>query len=555
MIEMSEAGSSEFVTQLNDAARSLPFWPWCLVLTIVLMALSPWVVLAGAPLTVWLFWKDKVRRTVVAFYDVQGTEAARFQQVVDSFEQARSAQRAWQVIASGAVSTTHQHKVNAGASALVNRLSLTRDIGGPRHLSSNIAVPSLATPRRSVYLLPDRILVRDGRHYGDIAYENLRSEAALQRFIEDGAVPSDSVVLGHTWQYVNVKGGPDRRFKNNRKLPIVQYGRLTLSGSGGYSAIFDFSTPLASSTLERSLRAMTSVPTTPPPPAPAYAHPQGSLPPTPPIDLDQLLDEGANPAGPTNPDYARPAVTALSRRRLSAQGRVTVVGESHHQPALQRAARGAFAGTDPEQHLPVVATLVPEPDNPHDPYAVRVDVVTDGRPVTVGYLSRATARTYQRPLLALLDQGCIGTCPARITGGGSGRSHGIYLHLADPDALLLENLGGETDLLEPSRQITVTQEEDHQETLAHYHRMGLPRTLVVAELASSTVSRGKHKGAYAIEVRLRGARVGELTAAMGSRYQHLVVAAEKKGDQPLCEATLTHSERGYQIDLHLPRTQ
>ncbi|MGH3905416.1 MAG: hypothetical protein ACRDTE_14690 [Pseudonocardiaceae bacterium] len=181
-----------------------------------------------------MFWKDRVRRTVVAFYDVHGAEEARrFQRLVDSFEQARGAQRAWHVVASGAVSTTYQHKVNAGASALVRLLPLTRSLGGPAHLSSNIAVPSLATARRSVYLLPDRVLIRDGRHYADVAYENLRSLATVQQFIEDGAVPSDSLVLGHTWQYVNVKGGPDRRFTNNRQLPILQYGRLTLSGAGG----------------------------------------------------------------------------------------------------------------------------------------------------------------------------------------------------------------------------------------------------------------------------------------------------------------------------------
>lgn len=84
----------------------------------------------------------------MAFYDVHGAEEARrFQRLVDSFEQARGVQRAWHVVASGAVLTTYQHKVNAGASSLVRRLPLTRCLGGPTHLASNIAVPSLATAR------------------------------------------------------------------------------------------------------------------------------------------------------------------------------------------------------------------------------------------------------------------------------------------------------------------------------------------------------------------------------------------------------------------------
>ncbi|WP_431879962.1 DUF4236 domain-containing protein [Amycolatopsis sacchari] len=537
-IEMAEVGSSELVMQLNDAARSPLFWPWSLALTLVLTVLSPWVLLAGIPLTVWLFWKDMVRRTVVAFYDVQGPEATRFQRLVDSFGKARTAQRAWHVVASGAVSTTHQHKTNAGASALVKRVPLTMGVGGPRHLSSNIAIPSLTTPRRSIYLLPDRVLVRDGRHYADIAYGSLRSEAALQRFIEDGSVPSDSLVLGHTWQYVNVKGGPDRRFKNNRKLPILQYGRLSLTGSGGYQAIFDFSTPRASSVLGESLTAMSAALVAPPPRRqPASGGPSPSVPS---VDLDRLVENGVKP---------------LPRRRLSAQGRVSVVGESHYQEALRRAVGGAAAGTEPERHLPVVATLVPEPENRHDPCAVRVDVVTGAGTATVGYLSRSDARAYQPPLLTMLRQGRIGTCPAKVTGGAAGRSYGIYLHLADPQALLLHNLVDDADLLEPARLVTVIREEDHQETLAPYHRAGSPRTFLAAELVSSTVSRGKYEGAYAVEVRLDGARVGELTAAMSARYQNLIVEAETRGTQPMCEAMLTHGARGYQIDLLLPNVR
>ncbi|MGH3965475.1 MAG: hypothetical protein ACRDRY_19825 [Pseudonocardiaceae bacterium] len=76
-LEMTEVESSDLVAQLNDAARSALFWPWCLALTMALMFLSPLLFLVGAPLTLWMFSKDRVRRTVVAFYDVHGAEEAR----------------------------------------------------------------------------------------------------------------------------------------------------------------------------------------------------------------------------------------------------------------------------------------------------------------------------------------------------------------------------------------------------------------------------------------------------------------------------------------------
>ena len=83
-----------------------------------------------------------------------------------------------------------------------------------------------------------------------------------------------------------------------------------------------------------------------------------------PIDLDRLLRDSAAPSVSTSSGagHARSAAGApLSRRRLSADGRLAVVGESHYQPALHRAARGVAAGSDFDQHLPIVAVLIRSP--------------------------------------------------------------------------------------------------------------------------------------------------------------------------------------------------
>lgn len=531
-LEMASVSPSELVTQLNDAARSTSFWPWCLVLVLMLALLSPWVLLAGVPLTLWVFWKDRVRRTVAVFYDVHGQEEARrFQLLVDSFEQVRAVERGWHVVASGAISTTHQHKTNAGAASVVKRLSVTTGLNGPRHFASNIAVPSLVTAQRSVHFLPDRLLIRDGNHYADVRYPSLACAATTCRFIEEEAVPSDGIVLGHTWQYVNVKGGPDRRYKNNRRLPILRYGQLTLSGSGGFNAVFDFSHPRASSALATALAEMSSA-------LPAQA-PRAE----------------AGSAGAPSPSTITGAAQGpqLSRRRLSADGRVSVVGEAQYQATLQRLTRGVAVGMEMDAHIPVVVELVPEPENPHDPCAVRVDLIIGTGTETVGYLSRADARAYQPVLLRLRHDGYLGVCPARISGGGAGRFYGVYLHLAGPQALLLENLMSDIALLEPDHQVTVTREENHQETLARYCSATDACTRVATELVPSTVTRGKHEGSYAIEVRLGGQRVGELTAAMSDRYKHLVPPHADNGSNPMCEALITFGDRGYQIDLRLPK--
>ena len=66
-----------------------------------------------------------------------------------------------------------------------------------------------------------------------IPYDDLDVWDSDTRFIESEQVPRDAEVVGETWQYVNKKGGPDRRFKNNRRLPIVRYGQLRFESSTG----------------------------------------------------------------------------------------------------------------------------------------------------------------------------------------------------------------------------------------------------------------------------------------------------------------------------------
>ena len=77
------------------------------------------------------------------------------------------------------------------------------------------------------------ILYRDGRGFGAIAYTDLQVRQSFIRFIENDAVPGDATVVDHTWRYVNKSGGPDRRFNNNRQLPVLQLGELIFTSSKG----------------------------------------------------------------------------------------------------------------------------------------------------------------------------------------------------------------------------------------------------------------------------------------------------------------------------------
>lgn len=190
--ELLPAESSELVEGLNATAKRHRLWPWVLALVIVLtFALSPLTLIAGVPALIAALWRDRVQRTLVTFYELDGPPAARYASLID-FSTITTVRKGWHTVAKGAPRTTHQRKVNAGASTVVRREALTRSLAGPPHLASNIAIPTLQSSSRSMYLLPDRALVRGGSRYADIGYDELRAITGPFRFIEDGRVPSDA---------------------------------------------------------------------------------------------------------------------------------------------------------------------------------------------------------------------------------------------------------------------------------------------------------------------------------------------------------------------------
>lgn len=85
------------------------------------------------------------------------------------------------------------------------------------------------------------MLVYDAGGVGAVGYRELQLSVQVTRFIEDGTAPPDARVVDYTWRYVNKKGGPDRRFKQNRQLPICLYDEITLRSSTGLDEVLQVS--------------------------------------------------------------------------------------------------------------------------------------------------------------------------------------------------------------------------------------------------------------------------------------------------------------------------
>jgi hypothetical protein len=102
--------------------------------------------------------------------------------------------------------------------------------------------------KSTAYFYPGFVLVDSG-HGSDFALidmTELEITYTATNFTETEAVPADAQVIGSTWAKANKNGSRDRRFAHNRELPIMRYGCLNLTSTGGMNEAFMFSNADAS---------------------------------------------------------------------------------------------------------------------------------------------------------------------------------------------------------------------------------------------------------------------------------------------------------------------
>lgn len=182
--------------------------------------------------------RDALRKSVVLLYDFDTETERLYEDLHSSAASVAGCAGVWHVASKGDV---HDRKYFAGASELVERRRTFVRRESPPFLKTNIDVVAIGVGRQTLYLFPDRILVYDHGGVGAVSYRDLRVSVRDQRFIESDGVPSDAEVVDRTWKYVNKKGGPDRRFKDNSELPICLYEEIHLSSETGLNELLQIS--------------------------------------------------------------------------------------------------------------------------------------------------------------------------------------------------------------------------------------------------------------------------------------------------------------------------
>lgn len=223
-------------------------------------------------------WLDSYRRTTVLYYDLEGDAETAYGRLTEGYDGLNGCAAKWHIEAGGAIQSLTAWKRNAGASHLVNRKSTTLAYTLPSVIKSNVTPPALHVGRQVMFFMPDTVLVQDGSRVGAVSYADLNVRWQDSMFIETERVPSDARIVDHTWKHPNKSGSPDRRFKDNRQIPICLYETMHLTSISGVNELVEFSRTGVVAAFVEGCRMLAALPrernptiVLPPAPAPAPA--------------------------------------------------------------------------------------------------------------------------------------------------------------------------------------------------------------------------------------------------------------------------------------------
>lgn len=207
---------------------------------LISLLLSFWAPLLLLVLLAFIVLKIYVKKTgmVELDYTIDADQQDEIDQRINDMLKVANSNRVWRIMETSKVI---DQKYEAGASNTVKRVSCVTMTKAPFPFKTNAPVVAFISGNETLVFLPDKLFIIQNGMAGALNYADIQTSTHTTRFIESENVPSDARVVGSTWKYVNKSGGPDRRFKNNHKLPICLYKEMELKSASGLNTVFMFS--------------------------------------------------------------------------------------------------------------------------------------------------------------------------------------------------------------------------------------------------------------------------------------------------------------------------
>ena len=172
-------------------------------------------------------------------YEMDDINQKKFDALNEFLVELKNNKRLWQI---GSSIRVYNTKYNAGAGNNVSRTRVSIVKKMPWYIKHNIDVYCLNLKNEKIYFTPDRMLIfKNMGGVGCRRYNDMVAGFSTTNFVETEIVPRDAEIVRYTWRYVNKSGGPDKRFNNNRQIPVCKYGEISLESEDGINILLECS--------------------------------------------------------------------------------------------------------------------------------------------------------------------------------------------------------------------------------------------------------------------------------------------------------------------------
>ena len=237
-LQISSEGLDEFLQLASKVLFRSNLAISCGIISLVFGCAYNWLLIATIICAGYYIYLRKTSMIELTFEDEDG-DFYEYPEL-DRIAGITKSQKVWRIVQS---SNVKDSKYAAGASNIVNKKKCSASTKAPFPFKTTAQCATFSSSKETLFFLPNILIVIQGSKVGAVKYSDLSLDIYNRPFIESKSVPSDSEIISYTWKYVNKSGGPDSRFKNNKKIPVCNYGNIRVRSDQGIDTHIQYSNP------------------------------------------------------------------------------------------------------------------------------------------------------------------------------------------------------------------------------------------------------------------------------------------------------------------------
>lgn len=169
---------------------------------------------------------------VQAQIEMPAEVAAPYRNLVACFDRMASSAAIWDTVVERQIDQVAERTL---ANRAVDRLPVAFELAACQVIDFAEPVPCLRNRNGGdLYLFPGFVVVFSrSESFAVVELGEIELRTKAVGFAETDQVPAGAEQIGETWLFANKDGSPDKRFRDNRPLPVLRYATIAVGSRGG----------------------------------------------------------------------------------------------------------------------------------------------------------------------------------------------------------------------------------------------------------------------------------------------------------------------------------